>query len=159
MNILPTVNILSTVTLSDVPLSDYSKEKEEKAIKEATEKGFNVIRADFDTLLVDLDNEEDVNVFNDNIEMIENKFGIRSFSYWNSKSGYPHIHVKVQLGHGVDNNQRTALELALGSDPKRGILNVKKTMGYYQPLSPSLLLVPPNAIITEVLEKPFFIKM
>lgn len=131
------------------PYGVDAAEKEEEKIKEVEAQGFEVIRGQGDELLLDIDNSDTVDwtLFYTCVDMIHAKYGIKKMVNWNSKSGYPHTHVMVFLKESVLTNIRIGLEMALGSDPKRGILNYKKmaNKNYY----PSLLFRPPNVDINE----------
>jgi hypothetical protein len=128
--------------------------KEKETIARAKALGFGVVRSDHDHLLLDLDNGDAVNRFNDLIQMFDAKFGVAEVQWWHSKSGWPHTHVSVKTKNGMSAKVRVGLEMALGSDQKRGMLNYAKLAD--QPnVEPSLLFVPPGALVTVISGPPW----
>lgn len=110
--------------------------------KEIEKKGWSVLRADNRTLLLDLDTTESFITFTSMIAYIHRHFDVESYSSWPSSSGPPHRHAQVKLREDLPPAARNALELVLGSDPVRGLLNIKRLEAGIE--EPSRLFVPPG---------------
>jgi hypothetical protein len=92
------------------------------AIKLAEEEGFEVVRGNDATLLLDLDTEHAVEQFYRVLPIVEEHFGVESHETWSSKSGKTHAAVKLTAP--LPCVQRLLLQAALGSDGKREALGL-----------------------------------
>lgn len=128
----------------DDPYSGATADKEREAIKKAEDAGFTVVRAETDTLTLDLDGATSVIRYNSMIDMVAKKLGVEWVEWWPSKShdsgNVTRLHVLVKLSRSMAAFARTALECALGSDEKRTVLNIKKIMNGQN--LPGLLFMP-----------------
>lgn len=137
-------------TSSDDPYKD-----QKTAIDEAHAKGFHIIRSKKDWLLLDLDHG--VDEYNAMIPMVVAKFGVRELQWWFSKSGAPHVHACVMLTKSLPDHARNALEVALGSDPRRAVFNALR-IEKSEP-DASVLFMPKNADVRFVVGGDFKIKL
>jgi hypothetical protein len=104
-------------------LDPKTYEKERRA---AEANGFEVIFANPHLLLLDLDTEEDFARFVKVYKRAKTLFGLENLQWWPSKSGPPHRHVSITIAFALSVEERIALQAALGSDPLREILNLKR---------------------------------
>ena len=122
------------------PPDSYVIKEEKAAIEQAKKRGMTVVQGDNNTLLLDLDASKDVERFKEMHPMVDKYFGIVSEEYWPSKSGLPHLHVKLIIKASLGPAERIALQTILGSDPKHECFGlVKFTQGHKEP---SLLFKP-----------------
>ena len=92
-------------------------------IKDAKDSGFEVIYADDNTLLLDLDTEEQEKWYYDNIKTFEKNFPVEKTEEWVSKSGNKHIAITLKNPTPIE--LRIAMQAILGSDPIRNICEIK----------------------------------
>lgn len=97
----------------------------DEAIEEAVKNGFEVVYAEPNTLLIDLDDEASIQKFNNNLSILRDMFGSTVVRLWNSKSGNKHAVVTL-LGAQLTDIERVALQTAMGSDCKRELLAIKR---------------------------------
>ena len=125
-------------------MSDLSEATWDR-VERAKELGCEVIEPDAFTLLLDYDSIEAWLKFAKQRNLIEELFGIKKIEEWNSSSSPPNKHVRVTLDTALSADQRLALQAALGSDPTREILGVRRTQLSIE--HPSLLFKPENSEI------------
>jgi hypothetical protein len=111
----------------------------EVAIQEAIEKGLNVVYPKNNELLLDIDTEEQIDLFEERFEYIQKYFDC-TYEVKNSQSGYPHCHIYVTFDENTKLNEleRIFLQLFLGSDPIRELLSYLRWNN--GDVSPTLLL-------------------
>lgn len=101
--------------------SSLTQPELDDAIADAEARGFEVVRANDRTLLLDLDDEEAVATYRRVLPLLQERFEAVATD-WKSKSG--NTHVKIALGAPLPWAVRYALEAALGSDGVRQVLAV-----------------------------------
>lgn len=104
-------------------------------MEQAKEKGFDVIQAGPNQLLLDLDTHADAVRYERLLPAFKEHLGAVEIARWNSKSGIG-THVLVQIREELPEVERILLQAALGSDGvrellahrrlKRGIKNVSR---------------------------------
>jgi len=94
------------------------------AIREAEKKGLDIIYPKENELLLDIDTEEQMKIFEERAEYLNEFFPIE-FEIRQSQSGHPHYHIIISLSEDIllDNTERIFLQLFLGSDPTREFLS------------------------------------
>lgn len=124
---------------------------EETLQKEAKEKGCVLILPQPNQLLLDIDRPGAI-IPKDTLKLVEAWWGVAAILRWDSRSGNSHF--IVTLKKDVTKEERELLQVALGSDPKRGLLAARTL---YEPdgeavenAVPCCLFQPINAIITPV---------
>ena len=100
--------------------SSLQQDELDAAIKAATDAGFEVIRADATTLLLDLDTAPALEQFARVLPLVKEKYWVTKVEKWSSKSG--NTHVRISLQDEVAWPVRYALQAALGSDGVREVL-------------------------------------
>lgn len=101
------------------------------ARERAVLEGLEIIEGTPSTLLVDLDNGADMN--QEMLTKLSEQFGGFTYQQWESRSGCGR-HVRITMDVSFTPAQALALESALGSDPLRTILGVKRLQnGVVQP--------------------------
>lgn len=128
-------------------MSDLSEQTYDR-MRQAEERGCKVIEPDAFTLLLDIDSEDALKQFNKLRPLIDELFFIRSIDRWTSNSGEGHYHLQVTLDTLLDPAARIALQAALGSDPTREILGIKRiklSIDY-----PTLLFQPKDAVVERI---------
>lgn len=83
----------------------------------------DLIVADDNTLLVDLDNADSKNTFQSNLPIVKQKYSVVNIERWPSKSRRGE-HVMLKLSEPVDVVTRLLLQATLGSDLKRELLGL-----------------------------------
>ena len=103
---------------------DLSQEQFAKDEELARMNGFDVIRSDDHTLLLDLDGAEALRRYTSLLPWVmENGIVTEEIETW--ESGSPgHYHVMLKLPGPLDLGLRLMLQAALGSDPKKEILSM-----------------------------------
>jgi hypothetical protein len=89
-------------------------------IAQAQAEGFEVVRASYSVLLLDLDTPAAVAQFDRVLPIVQEHFGVLGMERWRSKSG--NTHISVTLSAAQPWAVRYALEAALGSDGLRSAL-------------------------------------
>ena len=82
-----------------------------------------------DELYIDIDSREQWKAFRKSIEILAKIPRWYGFSYLATRSPSKkpyHYHVVVKLARSVDDLTRIAMQLALGSDPARGLLDLER---------------------------------
>jgi hypothetical protein len=102
--------------------SSLNQEELNAHVAEAEANGFETVRADDSTLLLDLDNEYALAQYDRVLPTIMQHFGPVGIDRWHSKSG--NTHIRVRLGTPQPWAVRYALQAALGSDGVRDVLSV-----------------------------------
>lgn len=102
----------------------YYKLSREELCGKAASEGFKVIFSDSTTLLIDIDDDDHLAMFNARIDRIESEItGIESIEEYTSSSGEPHKHIIVRMKDEMDILDRLFLQIFLGSDPTREYLS------------------------------------
>lgn len=121
---------------------EYALDRE-LATKEAKVLGLNVVEAEYDTLQLDFDTDEQWKLFIDErLPRLYVFMPIKRVWWTESKSGNKHVYVK--LADEWPETTRIALQAALGSDPTREFLNVMRHNAEVE--SPILLFEKPDAV-------------
>lgn len=127
-------------------MSDFSRTLAE-AKEEAERRDCDVIVATSSTLLLDFDSLEGVATYERNRDMVNRMFQIKNEETWRSGSGLPyHLHVVLTLDAVLNVAERVALQAALGSDPVREMLSIRR-IHLGDKNEPSLLFKPKAAAI------------
>lgn len=85
--------------------------------------GCEVVVADSNTLLIDLDSDTAIATFKANLSAVQDYLSVDKIEYWNSKSGKRHV--VVRLTNPLDSPVAGfLLQAALGSDLIRELLNL-----------------------------------
>jgi hypothetical protein len=113
----------------------------EEAVSDARAKGFEVICAAPDRLLIDIDDTESKKHFQRSLGLLRGHFGLVEMERWRSKSG-DGWHIVLRC-NPCDFTTRIALQACLGSDRKREALALM--MAKDGEPDPSYLFKPPNA--------------
>ncbi len=80
-------------------------------------------------LFIDIDTDEQFEQFKKTLHVLRNHYVChREFEIAPSKSGLPHRHVIVNLYQAQPLMVRIALQAALGSDPMREVLSIKRAL-------------------------------
>jgi hypothetical protein len=90
------------------------------AIAQAIADGFEVVRANDYTLLLDIDNEAALAQYGRVLPIVAEHFGAAEVERWPSKSG--NTHIRLALAYPQPWALRYALEACLGSDGMRNSL-------------------------------------
>lgn len=94
------------------------------AIAKATIEGYEVIKGDDHTLLIDLDSEGAIEDFDSaDSQDLRDLLDASEIERWTSKSGKG-LHVRLHTGIALNPLERLVAQAALGSDPKREILGI-----------------------------------
>lgn len=105
---------------------DLTQLSVEATIAKAEAEGFEVIRADDKTLLLDLDTEHARAQFERVLPTVQQYFNIVEREEWASKSG--NLHVKLTLKDHTGPFLRYALQAALGSDGVKETLTLVREL-------------------------------
>jgi hypothetical protein len=109
---------------ADVSPFDYAADRL-KCIAAAEESGLIVMRPDKTQLFLDLDTPAQMQQYESKREMVGRFFDFRETDRWVSKSGQGH-HVVLTGPDGFSVEARIALQAALGSDPAKELLSIKR---------------------------------
>lgn len=90
------------------------------AIALAQGQGFDVVRADDRTLLLDIDTPEALTQYERVLPVIAEHYGVSTVEHWKSKSGRDHFRLTLALPQ--EPLMRYAMQSALGSDGVREAL-------------------------------------
>lgn len=102
------------------------------ALREARAAGFDVVEANEDTLLLDLDTPAALAQFKRVLPIVQEHFGAGVPERWKSKSG--NTHVRIPLADPLVHTARYLLQAALGSDGVREALHlVQRVNGCAEP--------------------------
>jgi hypothetical protein len=113
----------------------YGDEDREASLKGARDVGMTIVEPEGDELTLDLDCESAVDQCRRMLPMVHREYGVISVRAWASKSGPPHYHAVVEIGGGISDEERCALQVILGSDPVREFRNlVRVTSGVSRPI-------------------------
>lgn len=108
-------------------MSQFEKFKTtEDAAKHAESCGFEVVRGNERTLLLDIDSGEDFRKFEINRDLVDELVGIEDYTVWNSQSSKHHV--KLTLKKPLSIEIRLFLQACLGSDLKRELLTYKRIL-------------------------------
>lgn len=77
------------------------------------------------TIQIDIDSEEGFSLFKDRIGLVQRYIYLGDYRVWTSKSGFPKRHIEIDVGSHVPlgNPLRILLQVILGSDINREVLN------------------------------------
>lgn len=124
--------------------STLFQEGVDEAAANAEIAGYEVIRSTPRTLLLDLDTVPQMVQFLSVKDVVDNNFGIARQEEWKSKSG--NVHKLIWLAEPIeDPAMRYALQAALGSDPVKEALSIRRLLNGVK--EPSMLFKP--KVITE----------
>ena len=104
----------------------YVLEKDSERIALAEKAGFEIVRGDDRTLLLDLDTPNAISQFASMRDMVRDKVGFVEVERWPSKSGGGRTHVRISIRDPLSPIERIAVQAMLGSDPKRELLGLLK---------------------------------
>jgi hypothetical protein len=104
-------------------MSNFIGPSSERAFKEAEAEGLEVVLPDDHTLQLDIDNDEDYDIYHENYPILEKYFKVLDTKEAPSRSGKGK-HITILLHEELGVYERIALQAALGSDRKREILNM-----------------------------------
>lgn len=110
------------------------------AIALARQRGFEIVRADDKTLLLDLDTPQACATYERVLPIITEHFGVASIDSWKSKSGKDHYRLALTNSH--EPLMRYALQAVLGSDAVREALILCQFRNGCD--EPSILFRPPQ---------------
>lgn len=99
---------------------------------EVESEGLLVIRSDDFTLQIDIDNKDGMAMFERNKWLLE-FLGVVNTIIEPSKSGLPKRHITIKMSQSVDLFKRILLQLLLGSDSKREVLNTLRAIKGIEP--------------------------
>ncbi len=114
---------------------------QKEAIRKAKKEGFKVFRSSPRWLLIDIDCEGDLEIYDENLEMIQKTVHVKEVRRWKSKSG-DGWHILVKLPEGLPVAERMLMQAILGSDLKREWYNLLRVKTGNP--EPALLFEPPN---------------
>lgn len=82
-------------------------------------------------LFIDIDTDEQLQIFNSNIDLVNKLFGYgtdkrMAITISSSKQGGEHKHIRIKLPGPRPLLERIALQACLGSDPKRELISIKR---------------------------------
>jgi len=127
-------------------LGDYKEIKTSSVVKEELEEqGYEVVFPKNNELQIDIDSEEEYQIFKEQYEILCNHWGKQSFEIKEepSFSGLPHRHIVVTCVYMEnifeDIYKRIAFQACLGSDVKREMLNLL-AVEIYEDKTPSLFI-------------------
>lgn len=118
----------------------YALELDKQRIEEARKAGFIIVQGDDNTLLLDLDTPESRHQFNAMLPMVHDRFNVKDYQTWSSKSG--NTHVRLTIEKCATPMERLLLQAVLGSDVKRELLGMLKIRAAISD-DPSVLFKPP----------------
>jgi hypothetical protein len=109
-------------------MAEYTSLHSSEAIKEAEENGGEVIFPSSTELYLDLDSEESVNLFLENLNMLDRHISISKYGYQESRTPGKY-HGIVELSQPLMSDmERILLQTILGSDPKREFLSYMRIL-------------------------------
>jgi hypothetical protein len=98
-------------------------------MRELTAKiGCDIVAATDSQLFVDIDTEDQFEMFKKQVQMFEKHFAMRGLEVRPSKQGLPHRHVVVELAGPMPLVTRIALQACLGSDAARELISMKRAL-------------------------------
>jgi len=104
----------------------YTIDSKEAFIK-AEKKGLKVIVPEDNQLQIDIDDENQLAVFEERIKKLKtHNFEIKDVKIQESISGSPHRHIYITLEEHFTDLERIFLQLFLGSDPVRELLSYER---------------------------------
>jgi|SRR5580704_3831947 hypothetical protein len=101
---------------------------EEQCREWAESIGCDLIVATDTQLFIDIDTEAQFDVFKVNLLVLGKHFAVRRTSLTPSKQGLPHRHIVVDLHGAWPLMTRIAMQAALGSDPMRELLSIRRAV-------------------------------
>lgn len=102
-----------------------SNEDREEYIKRMQAEGFLVVLPKPNEVFIDMDTDQQYNVFMLMIQVFMRDIGIVDYKVRPSKSGLPHRHALVTMPFDIQSDiERVAYQAAMGSDPLRESLTL-----------------------------------
>lgn len=99
-------------------------ETREEFLSRMINSGFVVIEPKDNELFIDIDNDEQYQMFNKNFEILQREYKPAQILYDKpSKSGLPRRHIIIQMPWRLRDIERIAWQGALGSDPTRELIS------------------------------------
>jgi len=95
-----------------------------RAYAEAEAEGLAVVLPLINEIQIDIDDEHSYEIYESVLPIISKYYGILDVHERESRSGYPKRHITLTLGKTVNQYERIALQLALGSDRIREVLGI-----------------------------------
>lgn len=104
----------------------YEIRSMEEAFKLAETKDCDVVQGEPDVLLCDYDGAA-LDLFHTLVEFLNTYYGPVDIEFWYSSAGKnDHYHRKITLARPVPIGLRLAMQAALGSDPMRTMLDIRR---------------------------------
>lgn len=125
--------------LSQAEIQAYLEQTQQEAIDKAKADGMTVYVPDNHTITLDLDNPESERIHDEMKSLVEKLFHIQFKDSWTSKSGHKHVLYTTDIT--LTNETRIAIQACLGSDLKREILCLNRSVNHQTP-NPSILFKP-----------------
>lgn len=109
------------------PVESYdANEEREQYISRMKKEGYEVVYPKDNELFIDIDSEDDLQLFRDQYEIFHRDYKVTSMQMRESRNGLPGRHVIVTLPFFVTDIERIAYQAALGSDPVRELLSLRR---------------------------------
>jgi len=122
------IKFRATYRNDEEEMEEYASLHSSEAIKEAEENGGEVLFPSPNQLYLDLDSEESVNLFLNNLNMLDRHISINQCGYQESRTPGKY-HGIVELNAPVMSDmERVLLQAILGSDPKREFLSYMRIL-------------------------------
>ena len=129
----------------EIKVGSDPNETREAFMKRVEVEGLIVCLPEKDELMIDIDNEQQYEVFLRSFEIMEREFNDDALTLMKvespSKSGLPCRHIRIHTGRNLSDVERIAWQAALGSDPIREILSMIRWMRH--DFQPTLLVEKP----------------
>ena len=124
--------ITATKEVQDFLDEDYSLQRERACISQAKREQLEIVKGDEHTLVFDLDSDHALQVFMDRVEFLRAKFGMTNLEVTRSKTqGHYHAVAILDPAHPpISDVLRLAIQACLGSDWKKEMLGVLRTLNY-----------------------------
>jgi hypothetical protein len=137
---MPRLNAEDLFELNYLPPIPDHPGRIEQAIMKAEQEGFYIIRSTDATLLVDIDSDTDLKIFQKTFAILKPLYKLSEITRWRSKAKGWHIHLRCRP---TSFSTRMGLQTMLGSDPIKEALSLKN---YENGLvEPSVLFKPRNS--------------
>jgi hypothetical protein len=105
----------------------------DNGLEAAKQMGLNVVVPEPNQLFIDIDNTGAYQHYNQMLGVVNSFFDVVDIDDSPSKSGRPHCHITITLGHPISNVERVLLQAILGSDPKRELLSYARLLRGIKP--------------------------
>lgn len=90
------------------------------AIADAATRGFEIVRGDDKTILLDLDSDDAYTQYERVMPVLREHVAVKQVDEWASKGGG--MHVRITIDGGLSVEERLGIEAALGGDGMRAML-------------------------------------